>query len=471
MGKNHNDEETKIDFESQDELLGEAEDETESESKFEDVENSGIEVLGGLDMKTSEREALNKQLEPVIQGGDDETIVVEVPKKRSESKSSSSSIEGDEESIVVDAPKQRAKGKSTKSKPSSSSIEGDEEAIVIDAPNRRAKQRAKSKSTKSKPSSSSICDDEETVITNAPKRRSETHHLDEEDDKTMQRLELHHLDEEDDKTMRIGTSNLPASEDDKTMRIGTSNLPASEDDKTMRIRTSNKEFEDKFSPSLDKKNEDLFSIPKLGQSNKNLRSKDLNINLEEHLKSADYAEVIQSRVVVLEEEVRELRQENERLASAGQHFKDLSDKFKIKIKHLESDLQNIKEISYEEKNILTRSVEAKDIRINSLQERLLNLEQQQGSQIEHIRVRERELENRLELMKSENEVLFYNKDGMILDLKKQMNMLNIDIERYKSQHQVMTSQMDTKENLIRRTVKALRVALTMLEGRELEEEE
>ena len=405
MGKNHNDEETKIDFESQDELLGEAEDETEAESKFEDVENSGIEVLGGLDMKTSEREALNKQLEPVIQGGDDETIVVEAPKKRSESKFSSSSVEGDEEAIVVDAPK----------------------------------KRAKSKSTKSKPSSSSICDDEETVTVNAPKRSSEADHLDDEDDKTI--------------------------------CIGTSNLPASEHDKTIPKDTPNKKRGDETSPLLDKKNDNLPSIPKLGQNNEGLGSKDLSINLEEHLKSVDYAEVIQSRVLVLEEEVRELRQENERLAMAGQHFKDFSDNLKTQIKHLESDLQNIKEISSEEKNILIRSVEAKDIRVISLQERLLDLEQQQGSQLEHVRVRERELENRLELMKSENEALFHTKDSMILDLKRQMNMLNIDIERYKSQHQVMTSQMDTKENLIRRTVKALRMALTMLEGRELEEEE
>ncbi len=194
------------------------------------------------------------------------------------------------------------------------------------------------------------------------------------------------------------------------------------------------------------------------------------VNLQEHLKSSNYLEVAQDRVLELEKEVQKLRRDGEQLAIAGKHFKEMNDSLKHQVKNAESNYQNMQDIAQEEKKILMQSLEAKEIKISALQDRVVDVEQRQGSQYENVRIRERELENRLEIMKAENEALVRSKDEMILELKKQVQLIQSDLEKYRIQNQKMSSKMENKEELLRRTVKALRIALTMLEGSSLEED-
>lgn len=213
---------------------------------------------------------------------------------------------------------------------------------------------------------------------------------------------------------------------------------------------------------FDISDEDLSSKPK--KLPKNV------VDLQEHLKSSNYLEVAQDRVLELEKEVQKLRRDGEQLAIAGKHFKEMNDSLKQQVKNAESNYQNMQDIAQEEKKILMQSLEAKEIKISALQDRVVDVEQRQGSQYENVRIRERELENRLEIMKSENEALVRSKDEMILELKKQVQLIQSDLEKYRMQNQKMNSKMENKEELLRRTVKALRIALTMLEGSNLEEE-
>ena len=194
------------------------------------------------------------------------------------------------------------------------------------------------------------------------------------------------------------------------------------------------------------------------------------VDLQDHLKSSNYLEVAQNRVLELEKEVQKLRRDSEQLAAAGKHFKEMTESLKMQVKQAESNYQNMQDIAKEEKKILMQSLEAKEIKISALQERVMDVEQRQGSQYENVRIRERELENRLEIMKSETEALAHSKDEMILDLKKQVQTVHYDLEKYRIQNQKMSTKMENKEELLRRTVKALRIALTMLEGSNLEEE-
>ncbi|MCO5114294.1 MAG: hypothetical protein M9899_08965 [Bdellovibrionaceae bacterium] len=188
------------------------------------------------------------------------------------------------------------------------------------------------------------------------------------------------------------------------------------------------------------------------------------MGLEDQLRSANYLELAQNRVLELEKEVQKLRRDNEQLSSAGQHFKELTESIKQQLRQSEANFSNLKEIAEEEKKILTQSLEAKEIKIGALQERLIELEEKINSSFDHVRIRERELENRLEIMKTESDAVMSSKDEMILDLKKQLNLVNSDLEKYRIQNQKITTKMEGKEELLRRTVKALRIALTMLEG-------
>ncbi len=89
-----------------------------------------------------------------------------------------------------------------------------------------------------------------------------------------------------------------------------------------------------------------------------------------------------------------------------------------------------------------------------------------STNIQKIRVRERELENRLELVKMESQALVRNKDEIILDLKRQFDQLNMELDNYRSKGHDLNKQLTDKQDMLRRTVKALRIALSMLEGDE-----
>src|SRR5690606_17266616 len=89
-----------------------------------------------------------------------------------------------------------------------------------------------------------------------------------------------------------------------------------------------------------------------------------------------------------------------------------------------------------------------------------------STNLQKIRVRERELENRLELVKVEGSALVRSKDEMILDMKRQIDQLNMELENYRNKGQELNQRLHEKQEMLRRTVKALRLALTMLEGGE-----
>jgi hypothetical protein len=86
--------------------------------------------------------------------------------------------------------------------------------------------------------------------------------------------------------------------------------------------------------------------------------------------------------------------------------------------------------------------------------------------VHKIRNRERELENRLELVKVENQALLRSKDEYTLELKRQLDQSRLEIENYRNKSQELKRRFDDKQEILRRTVKTLRLALTMLEGEE-----
>ena len=79
-------------------------------------------------------------------------------------------------------------------------------------------------------------------------------------------------------------------------------------------------------------------------------------------------------------------------------------------------------------------------------------------------MRERELENRLELLKVENSTLLKTKNETILDLKRSIDQLNLELETFRNKGQELNKKLENKQEALRRTVKTLRLALAMLEG-------
>jgi hypothetical protein len=187
---------------------------------------------------------------------------------------------------------------------------------------------------------------------------------------------------------------------------------------------------------------------------------------EAALAQSENLRIAQTRLLELEQEIERLRLQNEELAAAGETLRRRSDELLASNQRRESDYQNAVSTFQQEKEILLNSKEALQTELQMSRQKSEELELRISTNIQKIRVRERELENRLELVKMESAALIRNKDEMILDLKRQMDQLNLELNNYRTKNQELNRLTTDKQEMLRRTVKALRLALSMLEGEE-----
>jgi len=133
---------------------------------------------------------------------------------------------------------------------------------------------------------------------------------------------------------------------------------------------------------------------------------------------------------------------------------------------MDNRYQNAVTSHSEEKALLIENKESLRRELDHLKGKNEDLELRISTNIQKIRVRERELENRLELVKMEGAALIRSKDEIILDLKRQIDQLGLELNNYRTKSQELNRMILDKQDILRRTVKALRLALTMLEGDE-----
>jgi DNA repair exonuclease SbcCD ATPase subunit len=187
---------------------------------------------------------------------------------------------------------------------------------------------------------------------------------------------------------------------------------------------------------------------------------------EAALAQSESLRIAQNRLLEYEQEIERLRLQNEELAAAAETLRRRTDELSALNQKRESDYQNAVSTFEQEREILVGVKEGLQRDMESIKQRNEELELRISSNIQKIRVRERELENRLELVKMESAALIRSKDEMILELKRNIDQLNLELNNYRSKNQELNRQTSDKQEQLRRTVKALRLALSMLEGEE-----
>ncbi len=187
---------------------------------------------------------------------------------------------------------------------------------------------------------------------------------------------------------------------------------------------------------------------------------------EAQLKQSENLRIAQMRITELEQELERIRRENEKLATAGETLRRRTDDLISKAENLEISSKEQQRIFEEEKKVYRGQLQQKDREAMELRGRLEEMESRLESNFKKIRVRERELEHRLEIVKMESATLVSTKDKMILELKRQIDQLTHENDYGKQKAQELFNQYKDKQETARRVVRALRIALTILEGDE-----
>jgi chromosome segregation ATPase len=178
---------------------------------------------------------------------------------------------------------------------------------------------------------------------------------------------------------------------------------------------------------------------------------------------AEATSVAQARIKELEIERDHLRTE---LDKSVLKFEDVQRQF-TQLKDMSQDgnhkHRNKIEILEDEKTILRDRLSAKDKEIQQLKKQNEELEFRFRSDLQKIRIKEREYENKNIILKAENHAISKTKDEMIIDLQNKIGQLEYEINQFK--HLLSEKRNDNTELKDRqaRTVKALRVALNILE--------
>lgn len=204
----------------------------------------------------------------------------------------------------------------------------------------------------------------------------------------------------------------------------------------------------------------------VGSYRGNRGSANVMTSVDASLAQAENLKLAQQRILELEKEVEQLRAENEELASAGEIIRSRTDELTVRITALEKEKQEIQESAQSEILILKGNLQYKENEVAKARIKVEELETRLKSDFKKIRVRERELENRLELLRAEKSALVRSKDEYILEQKRKIDQLSQELDNYRKKCLELNKTIEANQDQFKRTERALRLALTNLEAKE-----
>jgi hypothetical protein len=187
-------------------------------------------------------------------------------------------------------------------------------------------------------------------------------------------------------------------------------------------------------------------------------------SVEGLLKQSEHLRLAQEKINELENEIEDLRRENDEIMSVADTFKALSEEYYEQMEKLKEGLIDSRETAQQENRILKDSLQEKDKQLNELKQTNADLKAKVEANFKQIRKRERDLEYRLELIKAEEATLLKTKDKTILDLRRRIDKLDQEMEAYREKNKEHFDKLQQQQQTVRGVVRALRIALTRLEG-------
>lgn len=186
-------------------------------------------------------------------------------------------------------------------------------------------------------------------------------------------------------------------------------------------------------------------------------------DVEGNLGQADNLRMAQEKILDLENENEKLRRHNEQLRAATEIIKERCDLLTSQVTEFKNDRDGLEESFKNEMTLLKNHLNRKEAELQKTQFKVDELESRLKFDMKKIRVRERELENRLELVRAEKNAVSKNKDEQILDLRRKMDTMQMEVDSYRQKCVELNKQIESSQESFKRTTRALRLAMANLE--------
>lgn len=196
------------------------------------------------------------------------------------------------------------------------------------------------------------------------------------------------------------------------------------------------------------------------------RAGNVMTSVDASLAQAESLKIAQQRLLELEKENDRLRRENEEVSSAADIIRGRLEELTAKVTKLEREKVEVQEAAQNEVVILKGNLQYKESEVAKARLKIDELDTRLKSDFKKIRVKERELENRLELARAEKAALIRAKDENILDLKRKADQMQTEIDNYRDKCLELNKTIDAYQEQFKRTIRALHLALTNLEAKD-----
>lgn len=182
------------------------------------------------------------------------------------------------------------------------------------------------------------------------------------------------------------------------------------------------------------------------------------------LKQSEHLRIAQDKINDLETELDDLRKQNHELSNDAESIATLNEAYSGQIENLKMELTHMRLTLGEEIKILRHSMHEKERLIGEMKQSNADLKSKVESNFKSIRKRERDLEYRLELAKVDEAALLKTKDKMILDLRRELEKKEQERSAFERKNKEHFQKIQEQQQTVRTVVRALRIALTRLEG-------
>lgn len=204
----------------------------------------------------------------------------------------------------------------------------------------------------------------------------------------------------------------------------------------------------------------------VGQSSRSSGFSSWSGGVDGNLNQAENLRMAQEKIIEIENENERLRRQNEELIAASEILKERSDLMMSQLSEYKNDRENLEQSFKNEMTLLKNHLVRKDAELKKAQFKVEELEARLKFDLKKIRVRERELENRLELVRAEKNAISKNKDEQILDLRRKMDVIQMEVDSYRQKCVELNKQIENSQDSFKRTTRALRLAMANLELQE-----
>lgn len=189
------------------------------------------------------------------------------------------------------------------------------------------------------------------------------------------------------------------------------------------------------------------------------------ISIDASLAQAENLRMAQNRILDLEKEIERLRLENDEILIATEILRVKAEDYTTRISELEKISLDQKTDFKNETAILKGNLSYKESENKKFKAKIEELELRIKTDFKKIRIRERELENRLELIKAEKQAVAKSKDELLLELQRKNDQAKAEIDTYREKVQELNKSLENNQNQIKMTVRALRIALSHIEDK------